>query len=73
LGNQEEIDEDRMPQNIFTQKLEGMRRRERPMKGWRKEVEKDLQVLGVRRWRKMVIDKEKLRNVVRQAKAHSGL
>jgi hemolysin-activating ACP:hemolysin acyltransferase len=43
--------EDRMPKNIFTQELEGTRRRRRPMKGWREEVERDLQVLGVRRWR----------------------
>jgi len=29
----------------------------RPRKGWR-EVERDLQVLGVRRWRELVIDRE---------------
>jgi len=40
---------------------------------WREEVERDLQVLGVRRWREMVIDREKWRGIVRQAKAHSGL
>jgi hypothetical protein len=47
--------EDRMPKKIFTQELEGPRRRERPRKGWREEVERDLQVLGVRRWRELVI------------------
>jgi len=31
----------------------------RPRKGWREEAERDLQVLGVRRWRELVIDKEK--------------
>ena len=30
-------------------KLEGTRRRGRPRKRWREEVERDLQVLGVRR------------------------
>jgi hypothetical protein len=40
------MEEDRMPKKIFTQKLEGMRRRGRPRKGWREEVERDLQVLG---------------------------
>jgi len=43
--------EDRMPKKIFTQELEGTRRRRRPRKRWREEVERDLQVLGVRRWR----------------------
>ena len=33
----------------------------------------DLEVLGVRRWRELVIDREKWRGIVRQAKAHSGL
>ena len=37
------------------------------------EVERDLQVLGVRRWRELVIDRKKWRGIVRQAKAHSGL
>jgi hypothetical protein len=53
------MEEDRMPKKIFTQELEGTRRRERPGKGWREEVERHLQVLGVRRWRELVIDKEK--------------
>jgi hypothetical protein len=44
-----------------------------PRKGWREEVERDLQVLGVRRWRGLVTDREKWRDIVRQAKAHSGL
>jgi len=58
-----------MPKKIFTEELEGTRRRGRPRKGWREEVERDLQVLGVRRWRELVIDREKWRGIVRQAKA----
>jgi hypothetical protein len=66
------MEEDRMPKKILTQELEGMRRRGRPRKGWREEVERDLQVLGVRRWREFVIDREKWSGIVRQAKAHRG-
>jgi len=62
-----------MPKNIFTQKLEGTRRKGRLRKEWREEVERDLQVLGVRRWRELVINREKWRGIFRQAKAHSGL
>jgi hypothetical protein len=62
-----------MPKKIFIQELEGTRRRGRPRKGWREEVERDLQVLGVRTWRELVIDRDKWRGIVRQAKAHSGL
>jgi hypothetical protein len=54
LGHLERMEEDRMPKRIFTQELEGTNRRGRPRKGWREEVERDLQVLGVRRWRELV-------------------
>jgi hypothetical protein len=42
LGHLKRMEEDRMPKKIFTQKLEGTRRRGRPRKGWREEVERDL-------------------------------
>jgi hypothetical protein len=73
LGHLERMEEDRMPKKIFTQELDGSRRRGRPRKGWREEVERDLQVLVVRRWRELVKDREKWRGIVRQAKAHSRL
>ena len=73
LSHLERMEEDRMPKKIFTQELEGTRRRGRPRKGWIEEVERDLQVLGVRRRRELVIDREKWRGIVRQAKAYSGL
>jgi len=62
-----------MPKKIFTQELVGTRRRKRPKKRWKEEVERDLQVLGVRRWRELVADRKKWSDIVRQAKAHSGL
>jgi hypothetical protein len=67
------MEEDRLPKKIFTQELEETRRRERPRKRWKEEVERDLHVLGVRRWRELVRDRKKWRDIVRQAKAHSGL
>ena len=52
-----------MLKKIFTQELEG----------WIEEAERDLHVLGVRRWRELVIDREKWKGIVRQARVHSGL
>jgi hypothetical protein len=43
------MEENRIPKKIFTEELEGKRRRGTPRKGWREEVERDLLVLGVRR------------------------
>jgi len=50
----------------------GTRRRGRPRKRWKEEVERDLQVLRVRRWRELVADGKKWKDIVQQAKAHSG-
>jgi len=73
LGHLERMEEGRMPKKIFTQELEGTRRRGTPRKRWKEKVEIDLQVLGVRRWREFVADRKKWKEIVRQAKAHSGL
>ena len=62
-----------MPKKIFAKELEGTRRRGRPRKGWKEEAERDLQVLGMRTWRELVADGKKWKDIVRQAKAHSGL
>jgi hypothetical protein len=60
LGHLERMEEDRLPKKFFTQELEGTRRRGRPRKGWREEEEeRDLQVLVVRRWRELVIERGK--------------
>jgi hypothetical protein len=73
LGHLERMEENRMPKKIFTQQLEGMRRRGRHRKRWKEEVERDLQVPGVRRWRELATDRKKWQDIVQQAKAHSGL
>jgi hypothetical protein len=62
------MEEGRMPKKMFTQELEGTKR-----SGWREEVERDLQVLRVTRWREVVTGMTKWKDIVRQAKAHSGL
>jgi hypothetical protein len=67
------MEEDRMPKKIFTQELEGTRIRGRPRKGWKEEAERDRQVLGVRRWRELVADMKKWKDIFRQAKDDSGL
>jgi len=72
LGHLERMEEDRMPKNIFTQELEGTKMG-RPRKRWKEEVKRNLQVLGVKRWRELVADRKKWKDTVRQAKAHSEL
>ena len=73
LGHLGRMEEDRMPKMIFTEELEGTRRRGRRRKRWKEEVERDLQVLGVRRWRGLVAYRKKWKDIVQQVKPHSGL
>jgi hypothetical protein len=49
LGHLERMEEGRLPKKIVTQELEGTRRMGRPRNRWKEDVERDLQVLGVRR------------------------
>ena len=49
-----------MTKKMFTQEMEGTRRRRRPRKGWKEEEERDVQVLGMRRWRELVADRKKM-------------
>jgi hypothetical protein len=67
------MEEYRMPKKIFTQELEGTRLRGRPRKGWKEELERDLREMGVRRWKNMVTDRKKWKDIDQQAKAHTGL
>jgi hypothetical protein len=64
LVHLEKMEEDRMPKKFFTQELKGTRRRGRPRKGRKEEVERDLQVLGVRRWRELVRDRKKWKDII---------
>jgi len=68
LGHLERTEVDRMPKKMFTQELEATRRNV-----WKEEVERDLQVLGVRRWTELVADRKKWKDIVRQSKAHREL
>jgi len=65
LDHPERMEEDSMSKKIFTQELEGTKRRGRPRKRWKEEVERDLQVLGVRRLRELVADRKKWKDIVR--------
>jgi uncharacterized protein YjiS (DUF1127 family) len=56
-GQLERMKENRMPKMIFSQELEGPRRRGRPRK----------------RWKKLATDRKKWQDIFRQVKAHSGL
>jgi hypothetical protein len=52
------MNEARIVKKIFEDKLEGRRGRGRPKLRWINDVEEDLRMLGVKRWRKKALNRE---------------
>jgi hypothetical protein len=51
----------------------GTRTRRRPRKRWIAVTEEDLQIMGVRRWRKQCEERAEWKKITEKAKTHSGL
>jgi hypothetical protein len=67
------MDDKRTPKRILLWKRIGMRTRGRPQKRWIAGIEQDLQIMGVRLWRKQCEERAKLKKIAEKAKTHSGL
>jgi hypothetical protein len=50
------------------EKLEGRRGRRQPRLLWINDVEEDLRIFGVKRWRRKALDREELAFIVKEAK-----
>jgi hypothetical protein len=44
-----------------------------PMKGWFADNEKDIQIMGIRHWRKQCKEREEWKRITEKDKTHSGL
>jgi hypothetical protein len=62
-----------MPKQIAATTIEGKRKRGRPRKRWKNEVEEDLNIMGIKNGRGAARDRRKWRKIVLQARDHSGL
>jgi len=67
------MDDKRTPKRILQWKLIGTRTRGRPRKRWIAGIEEDLQIMGVRRWRKQCEERVEWKKITEKAKTHSGL
>jgi hypothetical protein len=67
------MEEDRMPKKDLHSKTGKNETKRTTQEKMKRRSGKRFQVLEVRRWRELVIDRDKWRGIVRQAKAHSGL
>jgi hypothetical protein len=69
LGHVMQIDDKR----ILECKPIGTRIRGRPRKRWIVDTEEDMQIMGIRQWRKQCKERAEWKIVTEKAKTHSGL
>ena len=67
------MDDKRKPKRILQWKPIGTRTRGRPRKRWIAGIEEDLQIMGVRWWRKQCEEWAQRKKITEKTKTHSGL
>ena len=67
------MDDKRTPKRILEWKPIGTRIRRRPRKRWTADIEEDIQIMGIRRWRNQCKDRAGWKRITEKAKTHSGL
>jgi hypothetical protein len=68
-----QMDKKRTPKRILEWKPTGRRIRGRPRKRWIEDIKADIQIMGIRGWRKLCKEREEWKRIAEKAKTHSGL
>jgi len=67
------MDDKRTPKIILEWKPISTRIRGRPRKRWIVDIEEDMQIMGIGRWRKQCKERAEWKRIAEKAKTHSGL
>jgi len=73
LGHVMRMEGKRIPKRVLEWKPTGRRNRGRPRKRWIEDIEEDIQIMGIRGWRKMCKERAEWEKITEKAKTHSGL
>jgi hypothetical protein len=73
LGHVTRMDGIRIRRKILEWKPMGTRIRGRPRKRWIEDIEEDIQMMGIRGWRKLSKERIEWKKITEKAKTHSGL
>jgi len=65
------MDDKRTPKRILQWKPIGTRTRGRPRKRWIADIEENVQIMGIRRWRKQCEERAEWKRITEKAKNHS--
>jgi len=73
LGHVMWMNDKRTHKRILEWKPIGTRIRGGPRKRWIVDIEEDIQIMGIRRWRKRCKERAEWKRITEKAKTHSGL
>jgi len=68
-----QMERKRIPKRVLEWKPTGRRNRGIPRKRWIEDMEEDIQIMGIRGWRKLCKERAEWKKITENAKTHSGL